>query len=260
MKTVLTQSPHLLTHATLTPYELFRALYSGGGANSANRDLLEVDLLVVRLNGDDRLYKRNGERIDYPAHFDIVLMRRLLQRRPTWFIASWNYLSDDFQRSYGRGLLDITELIQDHLVEVRFGNVEQDRVPTRHPSCLIVDPNTGKSRFLGSNSSALSDWYPEVLRQSRSQTSDVTDRRLPIAGNYDLDRGVPFADWESNPDLADWYDAREREARDRARAAKQATSPGPTSILMRGEAAVQEMKDEYARRLQRRLAAERHGK
>jgi hypothetical protein len=88
----------------------------------------------------------------------------------------------------------------------------------------------------------------------------VTDRRLPIARNYDLDRGVPFADWESNPDLADWYDAREREARDRARAAKQATNPGPTSILMRGEAAVQEMKDEYARRLQRRLAAERHGK
>jgi hypothetical protein len=43
VKTVLTQSPHLLTHATLTPYELFRALYSGGGANSANRDLLEVD-------------------------------------------------------------------------------------------------------------------------------------------------------------------------------------------------------------------------
>jgi hypothetical protein len=73
-----------------------------------------------------------------------------------------------------------------------------------------------------------------------------------LTGDDDLDCEPLFPNWESNPDLANWYDAREREVRNRARAAKRAAKPGPTSIIMRGEAALQQMIAEYEERLARR--------
>ena len=253
VKTVLTQNARLLTHETVTPYELFRAFNSAYGPDSAERLLLEVDLLVVRFNGDDRLQKSNGDRIDYTMALHGVVERRLISlNRPTWFISAWNYRSDHFGTTYGRGVSDLTRLIQDNFIEVRFGKIGQARVPTRHPSCLIVDPDTGESRIQGSRPSLLYEWYSEALRQSQKDASDETARRFSRTGDYDLDRIPPFPGWESNPELVDWCDARERKARNRARAAKQAANPRPTSIIMRGEAALQQMIAECEERQARR--------
>lgn len=150
-----------------------------------------------------------------------MVERRLFPlNRPTWFIASWNYLSDAFGEAYGRGILDITGFIRKTFVEVRFGNVAQDKVRSRHPSCLIVDPNNGESRILGSNPGRLRDWYSGLLREKESEKSGLAKGRLAISG-------VPGID----PDAADFsterYDAYKRAWRDRERGtAQQKTNPG----------------------------------
>jgi hypothetical protein len=146
MKTVLDRAERPLRHKTLTPYELFRALNKGDNKNWG-KDLFDLDLVVLRLNGDDPLRKKNGQPIDYWMQIEMLVASRIMRHNlPTWIMTVWHYGVHQFRAAYSRGSRDLSQSLETNFQDVRFGEV---RAPagSLNPNELLINPRTGESRM-----------------------------------------------------------------------------------------------------------------
>lgn len=215
VKTVLAGAGRPLRHRTYTAYELFRVLSARSCLSSPpEEDPYELDLVVVRLNGDDRTRKANGQEIEYGQYLNALIAQRSHKRRPTWVLSALPWGSASFEAVYGRGTRSQAERIRPDLVELRLaagGDIAD-------ASCIdgplpVINPSTGSLRHVGGES-----WLLASLADlpGRAGTSSVA------VDTVDLNVGEEDSCWDDKTSIvADqdgWGDDGESERHERERA------------------------------------------
>jgi hypothetical protein len=191
VKTVLASYEYRLTHATVTPYEIFRALNNGDSANWG-AGLFDADLLIIRARGDDRRRKKNDDPIDYLLQLNNLVGSRSRNGLPTWLIASAHCTSNFFKAAYDGGASDLTELLLRNCVEAVFGDVAQDRVRFTCRSALLIDPQTGEHQIRGEQPFPLSWASSETLREGPSKPKVLSPSQMirdPNLAGVGVDQG-----------------------------------------------------------------------
>lgn len=119
IKSFLINTHRRYSHRTLTPYEVFRALFDGHDAAGLAELTRNIDVLILVLNGDDQPVKRM-----YEFQIPWLIRKRRENAVPTWIVLGQALDSGAFESSYAGLREPLTACLAEEFVElpVRHGD------------------------------------------------------------------------------------------------------------------------------------------